>query len=270
MVTLSRSLDPVYAANKPVVTALPVYPDPYPTPRYTNFDPTSYEVASQTAYQRGRVAYQAKQFTNAYPLLNEAAMLGDERAMTLLGGMAQNGQGGQVIDLGRARLYYESAAAKGFGPAIGTLGLMSLTGKGTSKNAAEAARLFVLADSRNYLRATAMLGMMHLDGNVFGKNAEMGRQFAERAASGGDALGRALFGTLLRDGIGGPNDPVKGFSLISQAAPNLSWASYQLGISYEKGAGTAVDKEKAIAAYRSAANGGIAAAESRLQMLTSK
>ena len=48
MMTLSRALDPVYAANKPAVTALPVYPDPYPTPRYTNFDPTSYEVTSQT------------------------------------------------------------------------------------------------------------------------------------------------------------------------------------------------------------------------------
>jgi TPR repeat protein/precorrin-6B methylase 2 len=202
MDTLARSLAATYAANKLSPRGLPQYPDPYPAARYAGFEPTAAEVAAQTPYARGRQTYKgksdSKNFDAALTLLNEAADSAidtDERAMTLLGDVFQYGLGGQAIDAARAQPYYTRAAAKGFGPAIGSLGLMSFNGTGgkaVPKNVPEARRLFVLADSRGDAHSAAALGMMHMEGVGFPKDTFRARELAQRAADGGDMLLREL------------------------------------------------------------------------------
>ena len=279
MDTLARSLAAMYAANKLSPRGLPQYPDPYPAARYAGLEPTAAEAAAQTPYARGRAAYKdksdSKNFAAALALLNEAADSAsdaDERAMTLLGDVFQYGLGGQAVDAARAQAYYTRAAAKGFGPAIGSLGLMAFNGAGgkaAPKNVPEARRLFVLADSRGDAHSAAALGMMHMEGVGFPKDTFRARELAQRAADGGDMLGQALLGVLLRDGLGGMAEPERGFALLTQAAATLSWASYQLGMAYEKGAGTTTSKDKATAAYEVARTGGVAAADERLKSLGS-
>ena len=274
MHTLAQSLAATYAVNKLSARGLPQYPDPYPAARNAGLEPTAAEIAAQTPYARARAAYKdksdSKNFDAALALLNEAAdsaIDADERAMTLLGDVFQYGLGGRAVDAVRAQTYYTRAAAKGFGPAIGSLGLMLFNGKSAVKNVPEARRLFVLADSRGDAHSAAALGMMHMEGVGFPKDTFRARELAQRAADGGDMLGQALLGVLLRDGLGGMAEPERGFALLTQAAATLPWASYQVGMAYEKGAGTLASKDKAIAAYEVARTGGVAAADERLKSL---
>ena len=199
--------------------------------------------------------------------LREAADLGDERALCILGDYAQYGRA-QPIDLEKARNYYGASANKGFGYGIFSLGQMFFEGKGITKDLAEAARLITIAHNRNVPRATAYLGLMYSQGSYVEKDLGTARQLVEKSAVSGDLVGRTFYGVALRDGLGGPSDQPRSFALLQLAADtNYPFANYQLGISYERGAGTAVDKEKAIAAYRKAASGGVAAATQRLKVL---
>jgi TPR repeat protein len=117
---------------------------------------SSNAASSPSRYQKGRAAYQTKRFSDAVPFLTEAAGNGDERAMTLMAGILQGGLDGRPADSNRSYSYLKAAAEKGFGPAIGSLGSITLTGKGVPKDLAEARRLLLLADKRNYPRATAL------------------------------------------------------------------------------------------------------------------
>ena len=116
-------------------------------------------------------------------------------------------------------------------------------------------------------RALALSGMRHADGGSGEGDLRHARELAERSAQAGDALGQALLGALMRDGLGGPKDAGFGFDLLVRAARTVPWASYQLGLSYERGLGTEVDRDKAIASHREAAKGGVGAAQARLKAL---
>jgi hypothetical protein len=269
MTVMASSLQPTYAANKPAPTQLPDVADPYPTSTFTKFDPTPAEVEAGSAYQRGRAAYVEHRFSDALGLLKPLAEAGDERALTMLGGMALEGQG-QPVDVEGAKQHFIAAAAKGFGPAIGALGNMQISGRGYARDPAAAMRLFVLADKRGYPRATAMLASMYAEGNGVPKDAVFARSLAARASASNDPLGRALFGVMLRDGIGGSADPGASYALIEAASAELPWAKYQLGVSRERGVGTAADSIKAIEAYREAAAAGVLPAKASLKRLNAE
>ena len=97
----------------------------------------------------------------------------------------------------------------------------------------------------------------------------MARNLAQTSADKGDTLGNALLGVMMREGIGGPTDSARSFELLTAAAADtkIPFASYNLGINYEHGVGTTVDRDQAVVAYRQALAGGMAGAKTRLQAL---
>jgi predicted Zn-dependent protease len=264
---MARTLEPVYAANKAVPATQVAVADPYPRSRYTGFEPGPQETAEQSAYQRGRVAYVERRYSEALPLLEEAAAAGDERANALLGAMAQRGDVTGTPDLDKARGHLEAAASHGYGPAITALGSMSLSGRGLPQDRQQAARMFQFGSDHGDPRGTAMLGMLHTDGTLGTRDFSKARELAQRASDGGDQLGKALLGTLMRDGLGGPADATRSLDLLTESSRTVGWASYQLGLSYERGLGTVVDRDKAIAAHREALKAGVPAAQGRLKAL---
>jgi Zn-dependent protease with chaperone function/TPR repeat protein len=271
MSAMAEQLQSTYMAHAPrgnagIAAIAGAVADPYPRSSYSSYVPLPAEVAEQNIYARGYSALLDKRFKDAEPLLLEAAQSGDERALSLLGGVAASGEL-RGADFALARDYYEQAAAKGFGPALRALGLMSVSGRGKPKDIADAVRLLQLADLRGDLRATASLGMLYMQGDGLARNARQARVLAEKAAGGGDALGKGLFGTLLRDGEGGSSDPERGTALLIEAARSVPWAKYQLGISFERGLGTPPDRDRAITAYGEAASSGVAAARTTLNTL---
>ncbi|MBV8635233.1 MAG: SEL1-like repeat protein, partial [Burkholderiaceae bacterium] len=85
-----------------------------------------------------------------------------------------------------------------------------------------------------------------------------------------DPFGRALLGVMLREGLGGAPDKSRSFALLQLAntySKLNAFAQYQLGVSYEKGAGTPASRELAIAQYKLAAANGLQMAVKRLDQL---
>lgn len=275
---MASSLAPVYAAAKPsgsstppaaTAVALAQYNDPYPAATYESFEPTDAEKAFETpnAYRRGMAAHREKRYEDAYSAFQEAAALGDGRALCILGDYAQQGRA-QPIDLAKGKELYVASANKGLSYAIYSLGQMALEGKGGVKDTAEAARLLTIAHNRNVARASAMLGLMYSRGDYVEKNLTTARQLVEASANAGDMVGKAFFAVALRDGFGGPVDQPKAIFLLKSAAEtNYPFANYQMGVTYERGLGVTADKDKAIASYQQAAAAGNAAAVQRLKAL---
>jgi TPR repeat protein len=111
---------------------------------------------------------------------------------------------------------------------------------------------------------------MYLGGNGIAKDNVKARQLAQEAANGSDALGFGILGAMMRDGLGGPQDAAKGLELLEAAKekdPSLSYPHYQLGISFEFGRGTEVNKDRAVEEYRKALQAGAVAAKERLKEL---
>jgi Zn-dependent protease with chaperone function len=92
------------------------------------------------------------------------------------------------------------------------------------------------------------MALMHLRGDSsFPRDPARARALSERASQAGDALGQAVYGTVLRDGIAGASDPPRGIALLKEAADrNVRWAHYQLGVSYRHGLGVQADRALAV------------------------
>jgi TPR repeat protein len=72
---------------------------------------------------------------------------------------------------------------------------------------------------------------------------------------------------MLRDGVGGAKDQVRGTNDIAAVAPEIAWARFQLAVSYERGLGVSADRERAIQEYELASKAGYAGAKERLRAL---
>lgn len=272
---LAQQVQPLYAASTTRSTGTPAAEmqaapevDPYPRSAFTSLQPTEWELSENTEYARARTAYREKRYDESLRLFESLAAAGDERAVTMLGAHALMGHG-RPVDLKEARENFEKAAAKGFGRALAALGEMASSGRGRDKDVFEAARMYRLAAARDDYRAMAHLAMMHLSGAAgIAKDAEEARRLAGKAYAGADPMGKALYGAMLRDGLGGPADVQLGFSMIDSVADSVPWAKYQLGVSYERGLGVPADRAKATFHYEQAARAGVGAAAARLQALS--
>ena len=261
----------VYAASRPRPKPLPEVQDPFPTSRFATTDPVPAEMSdSSNAYRLAIDLHKAAKYADALTGFSELAASGDERAIGFLGLYAEQ-ERGQSINFEKARASYWAAASKGFGPAMFALGQMSLTGRGTPKDPNEAGKYFTLGAKRGYGQAYAALAFLYLEDQPFGKDQLTARAHAEKASDLGSPIGKALFGALLRDGIGGSTDSAKSFSLIQQAAiTRLPWALHQQAVSYERGMGVGLNQSLAIESYRQAAAAGFALSRRRLETLGMK
>ena len=83
-------------------------------------------------YDEALAYYSAKKYRNAFPVMREAAQLGEKNAMALLGSMYLMGQG--TYENGEEALkWLHKAVASGQTDAVGVLGMAYATGKGKVK-----------------------------------------------------------------------------------------------------------------------------------------
>lgn len=255
--------------DRPSSTMLATTQEPsntYPHSTYTSTTPTNDEMSAGVpdAYRIGWAATKAGRHNDAFIQYQIAADAGDERAMALLGDAYLFGRG-TSYDLAKAEQSYRASADKGFAASIYMLGNLAAGERGHAIDNAEAIRLLSIAAARGLPRASARLSLMYLSGIGVEKDLPKARALAEAANSKGDLLGAAVLGAMLRDGIGGKADPERGFPLLLRASnSDIGYASLQLGIAYERGTGTPVDKDKAAQAYRQALKLGVPVARARL------
>jgi len=91
------------------------------------------------------------------------------------------------------------------------LGLLTLEGRGTERDAEVASYLLREAAVAGLPEAQTILGLLYASGEGVEKDAEMAAEWYRKAAKGGDAIGQAAFGAALFLGVGVPTDKVRGY-----------------------------------------------------------
>ncbi len=278
MLTAAASLSPSTLMS-PTASAqfagidLPEVRDPWPPSTYNGLalTPSDQSAEAPSNYRRGLEHHRANRFEEAVAAWQASIEVdNDERAMVYLSDAHVMGRGIPKNDVTAYELM-QRAASKGLTIAIYMLGEMKSRGTGSAQDAEEAHRMFIIAHQRGWPRATARLGLNYMTGsNATPRDSAKARQLAQSAADRNDALGKSVLGAMVRDGLGGPADPSRGFQLLREgvdAWPGGSFGQFQLAIAYERGLGVTADKDAAIAAYRRAASAGVTVARDRLKAL---
>jgi TPR repeat protein len=98
------------------------------------------------------------------------------------------------------------------------LGLLTLEGMGTERDATLASDLLREAARAGLPAAQATLGLLYASGEGVEEDVEMAAQWYRKAAKGGDPMGQAAFGAVLFLGVGTPKDKVRGYKWTILAA----------------------------------------------------
>ncbi|EGB06480.1 hypothetical protein AURANDRAFT_29118, partial [Aureococcus anophagefferens] len=201
-----------------------------------------------------------KKFEEAVRYFALAADQGYTDAEQNLGCCYMGGEGTEV-DLGKARYWFERAAAKGHEKAIQALArLDARTGSGVKLDKKKAERLFRMAADRGDAGAQSNLGILLASEEKF---EETFRYFALAADQGWTNAENNL-GICYRDG-----DGTEKAAKIYRRAVELGNvdAMLKLGFLYENGSGVKLDKKKAERLYRMGADRGDAVAQNNVAFL---
>jgi TPR repeat protein len=143
---------------------------------------------AERAWQQGSMLYDHQDYRHALTAYQEAAGLGDPRAMTVLGKMYREGQG-VAVDKKQAAQWYERAAAGGSRGARFALGDMLESGEGIPRNVARAAQLYEQSARQGFPEAQFALGISYEFGQGVPRSRSTAIQWLDKAAAQGD--GRA-------------------------------------------------------------------------------
>ena len=118
-------------------------------------------------YDEALAHYSSKKFKNAFPIMREAAQLGEKNAMALLGSMFLLGQG--TYENGDEALkWLHKAVDAGQSDALGVLGMAYATGKGKVKRDKQLALEFLnRAAKLGDQKSLQMLEMMRKKEGMF-------------------------------------------------------------------------------------------------------
>jgi hypothetical protein len=215
--------------------------------------------------------------------LQQAAEAGNPAAQWLLGWICS-----EKNDHDQALKWYRKAADQGFQPAQQVLHVMYANGIGVQKDSREAdnwlkkslaprqtsdlerAANRLLEDpalreyALTYYRRKAeggdafaqlVLGTFYMHGNGVAKDAKIGIEWLQKAASQGQVLAQCYLGTLFRSGADGvPRDPAKAVEWLRKASENGSVNAMKLlGTMYMQGDGVPEDMKEGFKWYSLAA-----------------
>ncbi|MDP3315097.1 MAG: tetratricopeptide repeat protein, partial [Devosia sp.] len=216
----------------------------------------------------GRVYKTAEDYTNALPLLEEAANGGVPLAQAIYGDLLIVGEN-VSSDWTRGNELLDQAAALGFAPAMNSLALSYDYGEGVAQDYATALAYYRRAALLGLPRAATNTGLMYLEGLGTDRDPVAAEAWLLRAARNGDAraaynLGKLYEGTELAE-LPDYAAAVTWYQQASDAAYPL--ASLALGYLMQHGYGTEADTAYAARLYQYAADKGIAQAQLNLAML---
>jgi TPR repeat protein len=118
-------------------------------------------------YDEALAYYSSKKYRNAFPIMREAAQLGEKNAMALLGSMYLMGQGTYENGEEALKWLYKAVAA-GQTDAVGVLGMAYATGKGNVKKNKKLALEFLnKAAQLGDQRSVKMLDMIQKKEGMF-------------------------------------------------------------------------------------------------------
>ncbi len=121
------------------------------------------DISEKHAYQIGFDAYRRGDYDRALGVWKPLVGRGNERAITAMGLMYQNGKG-VAKDLSVAAQYYQRAADMGYAAAQNNLAVLFEYGHGVTKNPEHAVELYTMAADKGYATAHYNLGRLYQSG----------------------------------------------------------------------------------------------------------
>jgi TPR repeat protein len=106
------------------------------------------------------------------------------------------------------------------------LGMLTLEGKGTERDATLASSLLRKAARAGLPAAQATLGLLYASGEGVEKDVGMAAEWYRKAARGGDPMGQAARGAVVFLGVGTPKDEVRGYMWTILAADQDHQGAY--------------------------------------------
>lgn len=196
-------------------------------------------------FYKGRVAYDNKDYREAYRIWKLLAENGDGDAQTGLGMLYSNGLGVGLSQT-EAVKWYRLAAAQNDPYAINNLGTKYLKGLGVKKNLPEAIRLFRLAAEMGNDIAQSNLGDVYREGLGVRQDYAKAMEFYRLSAEQGNASAQNGLGYLYGEGLGVKKDVVEALKWYRLALDqDNSWAQVNVGHHYYAGEGVTQDLEEA-------------------------
>jgi TPR repeat protein/S1-C subfamily serine protease len=225
------------------------------------------EAKANELFNEGNLAYQRREFAQAFAPLTTSAELGHKGAQYLLGFMFANGQGTGRDDATAVK-WYRLAAVQGHAMAQTNLGLMYQTGKGVPQDDAEAVKWYRLAAVQGDAVGQTNLGTMYLLGKGVSRDDVEAVKWYRLAAAKGFASAQANLAFSYQTGKGVPQDDVEAVKWYRiAAAQGHAFALNGLGDMHRFGNGVLRDEAEAVRWYRLAAAQGLADAQNNLGVM---
>lgn len=169
-------------------------------------------------FDDGVAALRAGDYDKARAAWQADADGGDARCQYSLGYLFQFGLG-VPIDLGKAREWYEKAAAQNNPDALYALGLMYENGKAGRKDLAEAMSDYRKADAAGpQYDADYAIGRMYLRGRGVARNQAEGIKWLKKAAEHDQPAAQYMLGAAYEAGWGVPPNPMEAYFWYRRAA----------------------------------------------------
>jgi TPR repeat protein len=213
---------------------------------------------AEADYQRGEEYYDARggvpqDYGKAREWWEKAAARGHARAQYQLGHLYDNGRG-VPQDYAKAREWYEKAAAQGHAAAQFCLGRFYHNGLGVSRDFAKAREWLEKAAAQGLADAECNLGYMYDHAEGVERDYVKAREWYEKAVAQGDGIAQINLGVMYQEGRGVPLNYLKARELFEKAAAQgIALGQYNLGVLYQNGWGTPKDFVKALEWYEKAA-----------------
>ena len=206
---------------------------------------------------KAAIAGRPVDWNEALPPLEQAAALGDEWSMCMLGWCHEFGEGVERAPEQALELYVK-AAERGYAPAQCNLGALYVVGApGCPPDPARGAAWLTKAAGQGMKRAQYLLGSLFERGRGVEQDMKKAAGCFTDAARQGYAPAQFSLGVCYERGLGVEKDYAAALHQYLQAAAqgHIS-AVYNAGYFYEMGLGTPQDEKKAVAYYTRAAQAG--------------
>lgn len=167
--------------------------------------------------EAGMAAYQRGDHAAALAAFKEAAEKGDARGQYNLGVLYLTGQG-TTRDLDQAVAWHRRAADRGLAAAQHGLGLLYYQGQGVERDHKQAATWFRKAADQGMADAQYNLGVMYGNGEGVDENMAEVVKWISLSAGQGFAPAQLRLGIMYQDGIGLPRDRAEALKWFRRAA----------------------------------------------------
>jgi TPR repeat protein len=164
---------------------------------------------------------------------------------------------GATKDLAEAVKWFCKAAERGYANAQYNLGVCYAQGNGVAKDIPEAVKWCRMAADQGHINAQCDLGVFYEKGDGISKDAVEAVKWYHKAADQGNALAQFLLGVMYYDGMGAPKDFETAAKWIRKSAEqgNVN-AQFVLGGMYSCGKGVPENFDEATKWFQKAAEQG--------------